>query len=67
MGRALSYYADYSPRDEQRFNSMLIVFRGAENKEQLGQLAGMYVFDLSYHREDIVVAIGRVEHERGWR
>lgn len=62
-----AYYPEYEPKDQQRFGMMLKTFGSAESHKMLKDISMLYILDLSYAREDILVALGRVERERGWR
>lgn len=61
------YHPNYQPKCAEKFAAMLHVLGEARDHAELKNLAVMYVFDMSYDREDIVVALGRVEREKGWR
>lgn len=56
----------YVPEDADAFERMLTVFRGCEAQDELRTWTVVYTLDLSYPRQDIVVALGRVEREKGW-
>jgi hypothetical protein len=60
------YYPDYKPTNEQHFNNMVNQFRKAPDKELMNDLVILWMFDMTVDRQDIVVALGRVEKERGW-
>lgn len=61
------YAPGYIPRDQDGFDRMLTVFRGCENQDELRSWVVTYTLDMSYFRQDIIVALGRVEREKGWR
>lgn len=61
-----AYYPDYKPKDAEKFSQMEKMLSHAENVTALKQLSMMFIFDMSYDREDIMVAIGRVERANGW-
>lgn len=61
------YHPNYQPKHAEKFLAMLHVFGEARDHKELKAISMMYVFDMSYAREDIVVALGRVEREKGWR
>jgi hypothetical protein len=61
------YYPEYQPKDPDKFAAMLKLLGTAQSAEQLGQLTLLYTFDMTYPREDIMVALTRIEHERGWK
>jgi hypothetical protein len=60
------YYPDYKPKDAEKFSQMEKMLSCAENVTALKQLSLMFIFDKSFDREDIMVAIGRVERANGW-
>lgn len=62
-----TYYPDYKPKDATKFSQMEKMFGAAETAESLKSLSLLFVFDASYDRQDILVAMGRVERERGWK
>lgn len=57
----------YKPVNEEKFKQMKEFFSKAETQEQLNATALLFIFDLSYHREDITGALHDVEIEKGWR
>lgn len=61
------YYSSYIPKNEVHFESMMKSFRATENVDQLRVACGLCVFDMSIDRQDILVALGRVERERDWQ
>jgi hypothetical protein len=61
-----SYYPDYKPKNAEKFSQMEKMLSNAENVTALKQLSLMFIFDMSFDREDIMVAIGRVERANGW-
>ena len=61
-----AYYPDYKPKDAEKFSQMEKMLSRAENVTALKQLSMMFIFDMSFDREDIMVAIGRVERANGW-
>jgi len=61
------YYPNYVPKNEQRFGMMLKAFGNAESHQMLKDMSILYILDLSFPREDILVALGRVERARGWK
>ena len=61
------YYADYVPKNERHFLDMLDQFRKARNKDDLMNLEMLWIFSPDVDRQDILVALGRVERERGWQ
>jgi hypothetical protein len=61
------YYSSYIPKDTAQFESMIKIFRAAETVDQLRDACGRCVFDMSIDRQDILVALGRVERERNWQ
>lgn len=61
-----AYYPDYKPKDAEKFSQMEKMLSRAENVTALKQLSMMFILDMSYDREDIMVVIGRVERANGW-
>lgn len=61
-----TYYPDYTPHDANKFSQVLKMFSAADDVDSLRQAALLFILDPSFHREDITVAIGRVEREKGW-
>ena len=62
-----TYYPEYAPKAPDKFEMMLKLLGTAQSAKQLEQLVQLYTFDMSYPREDIMVALTRVERERGWK
>lgn len=60
------YYPDYQPKDPDKFEAMLKFLGTATSEAALRQMALLYTFDASYPREDLMVALTRVERQRGW-
>ena len=60
------YYPDYRPKNVQHFQAMLTQFRGCRSQDEMDLFAFMWVCDPEVDRQDIVVAIGRVEREARW-
>lgn len=60
------YYADYQPKNERHFRDMLDQFRKADNQRALGDVEVLWILSPDVDRQDILVALGRVERERGW-
>lgn len=60
------YYADYEPRNASHFRDMLNQFRKAPTQRDMEMMLLLWIWSPSVAREDIVVAHGRVERERGW-
>ncbi len=61
------YYPEYTPKDPDKFEAMVKLLGTAQSADQLGQLVVLYTFDMTYPREDIMVALTRIEHARGWK
>lgn len=57
----------YTPTDHDRYQAMLKVFDVADSKRELESLMLLYVFDLSFPREDILMAAKATELAKGWR
>jgi hypothetical protein len=64
---APTYYPEYEPTDPDKFAAMELLLGTATDVAMLRQLVLLYTFDMSYDRGDILVALGRVEHARGWK
>jgi len=62
----LMYYDNYVPKNKRHFDNMLIQFRKAENEKSLRDIEIMWIMDFAVDRQDILVALGRVERERGF-
>lgn len=61
------YYPEYIPVDQRRFNEMYKHLSRAENHHQMEEWALLvFMCDLNYAPEDLLVAMGRVERDRGW-
>jgi hypothetical protein len=62
------YFDRYMPqaKDEWRTKQMVTFLRKAENKEEMEKIAGLFVFDMTYDRGDICLAMKIVESEKGW-
>jgi hypothetical protein len=54
------------PENPDKFRAMMTVFAAADTKEELRKLSLMYIFDESYPRGDICLALHEIEVERGW-
>jgi hypothetical protein len=53
-------------KDQDKTEQMITMFRVAESKDELEQITLLFLFDMSYDRGDICLAIGIVEREKGW-
>ena len=62
-----TYYPEYKPKNADKFAAMEKLLGTAKDVQALRQLVLLYTFDASYAREDILVALGRVEKARGWK
>ena len=60
------YYPNYSPKSERHFTEMLAQFRTAQTRGDLRTIGALWILSLDVDRQDIVVALGRVEREKGW-
>lgn len=67
MSPRAPYYPEYEPKDAWRFAAMLKIFGEAETHKVLKDMTMLYILDMSYAREDILVALGRIEREKGWK
>lgn len=61
-----TYYPDYKPKNAEKFSQMEKMLGRADSADSLKQLSMLFVLDMSFDREDIMVAIGRVERANGW-
>jgi hypothetical protein len=64
---AAAYYPDYKPHNAEKFAELEREFGVANTVEALRFRVTLYTFDMSYPREDIMVALGRVERAKGWK
>ena len=53
-------------KDAEKYQRMVKFFSHAETKTDLDQSALLFVFDQSYDRGDIALALHTVEIARGW-
>lgn len=60
---AVTYYPEYVPKNQRHFADMLDQFRRAGTKEAREFVATMWTLDRTVDRQDIVVALGRIERE----
>lgn len=60
------YYAGYQPKNEQHFRNMLDQFRKAPDKRAMESVEVLWILSPDVDRQDILVALGRVERERGF-
>lgn len=61
-----TYYPDHVPKDQERFDRMSQVFRQCATVDEFRKWIFLYTMDASYDRQDLLVALGRVEREKGW-
>lgn len=57
----------WKPADADNYERMLTLMRHAETKEELKAAALLFIFDLTYARSDIAMALHVVEREKGFR
>lgn len=62
-----AYYPDYKPKNAEKFSQMEKMFSHADSADALKQVSMLFVLDMSFDREDIMVALGRVERAKGWK
>lgn len=62
-----TYYPEYEPKDAEKFSAMLKLMGTAKDEAALRQIMLLYTFDMTYPREDILVALGRIEREKGFK
>lgn len=60
------YAPNYEPENVDKFEQVLRAFKGAETQDELRVLTVAFTLDMSYPRQDIYVALRKVERERGW-
>lgn len=53
-------------QDPEKLDRMLKAFEVAENSDELNQLSMLYVFDMSYDRGDVLLAVKLTKQEKGW-
>ncbi len=63
---APTYYPDYIPHNAEQFAQMMKHFTRTVSADHLQQVVTLYGMDQAFYREDIMVAMGRVEREKGW-
>jgi len=63
----MTYYPDYKPKDAAKFSQMEKMFGAVDSADALRSVSMLFVLDMSYDREDILVALGRVERAKGWK
>ena len=61
------YYPEYKPKNADKFAAMEKFLGSSSDVGTLRQMVLLYMLDLSYDREDILVALTRVERARGWK
>jgi hypothetical protein len=62
-----AYYPDYRPHNAENFAELEREFNVANTVEALRFRVTLYTLSPEYHREDIVVALGRAERAKGWK
>lgn len=60
------YYAGFMPKNERHFRDMLDQFRKAPDKDAMKAVEILWILSRDVDRQDILVALGRVERERGF-
>lgn len=53
--------------DAKRYARILLLMSKASTPEQLNDITMLFIFDLSFAREDIGLALNTVERAKGWR
>lgn len=61
------YTPGYKPEKQDGFDRMTHVFGKCETLEQLKTWLLMYTMDMSYSRQDIIVASERAARAKGWK
>ena len=54
-------------QDKDGFEQMVKFFRNSQTHSDLERAALLFVFDMSYFRADICLAVTVVERENGWK
>jgi len=60
------YLENYVPENTAKFYEMLKDFQRCNTKKNLCDHVSIFTLDMSYPRQDLMVAWGRVERENGW-
>ena len=58
--------AGQQPIDPVNFDTMMKMFSNADSKDELSEMAMLFILDISYERADIALAIHDIEINRGW-
>lgn len=53
-------------KDPEKLDRMLKAFEVAESNDELTQLSMLYVFDMTYDRGDVLLAVKLTKQEKGW-
>ncbi len=53
-------------QDREKLDRMLKAFEVAESDDELTQLSMLYVFDMSYDRGDVLLAVKLTKQAKGW-
>jgi len=61
------HYPGYEPANAEHVERMEKFMSGAETKEELATASVLYIFDMTYARQDIATVVSAIERERGWR
>jgi hypothetical protein len=61
----VAYYSNYIPKDQEKFDRMVKFFEQTKDKKDLNTVTLMFIMDMSYDRQDLLVAMGRRERELG--
>lgn len=62
----MTYAEHYTPKNTDHFELMMDVFNTCLNEDELKRIAMTFILDMDIDRQDIVVAMGRVEREKHW-
>lgn len=54
-------------KDPHKYEQMVKVFSSTRTPKELSQISMAFIFDLSYERADICLALHTIELARGWR
>ena len=61
------YYENYVPNDKKRFKEMYEDLNKCSTLKAYQTHLSVFLVCLEYDREDLLVAMGRVERENGWK
>jgi hypothetical protein len=62
-----AYYPGYKPMNPDKFALMDKLLSRATSPEELKSAVLLFLLDATFSREDLLVVLGRIEREKGWR